>query len=205
MADIALEQLLHTAGDNTLSTTDGALHGYMRGTDGTTTRTVKTDANGNIIISPDSGLGTETTLAALATLLTSLNGKVATDAKLEAARLLLASLNGKDFATQTTLAAVLAKLADPATATKQDAAKGVLDAISTAVAARATEATLAAIKDALTDGTQKVQLTGTLTELFGASLSDRPPASSVSVGATFMVVGTDIVYQSNGTDWVVIS
>jgi len=205
MADIALEQLLHTAGDNTLSTTDGALHGYMRGTDGTTTRTVKTDANGNIIISPDSGLGTETTLAALATLLTSLNGKVATDAKLEAARLLLASLNGKDFATQTTLAAVLAKLADPATATKQDAAKGVLDAISTAVAARATEATLAAIKDALTDGTQKVQLTGTLTELFGASLSDRPPASSVSVGVTFMVVGTDIVYQSNGTDWVVIS
>jgi hypothetical protein len=56
-------------------------------------------------------------------------------------------------------------------------------------------------------GTQPwpVQLSGTLTELFGASLSDRPPASSVSVGATFMVVGTDIVYQSNGTDWVVIS
>jgi hypothetical protein len=205
MADILLKQILHTAGDDTLSTTDGALHGYIRGTDGTVTRTVKTDANGNIIISPDSGLGTETTLAALATLLTSLNGKVATDAKLEAARLLLASLNGKDFATQTTLAAVLAKLADPATATKQDAAKGVLDAISTAVAARATEATLAAIKDALTDGTQKVQLSGSLLERYGASLSDRPPASSVSVGATFMVVGTDIVYQSNGTDWVVIS
>ena len=52
---------------------------------------------------------------------------------------------------------------------------------------------------------QTVQLSGNLTELFGASLSDRPPASSVSVGATFMVVGTDIVYQSNGTDWVVIS
>jgi len=149
MADIALEQLLHTAGDNTLSQTDGALHGYMRGTDGTATRTVKTDANGNITISPDSGLGTEATLAALATLLTSLDGKVATDAKLEAARLLLASLDDKDFATQTTLAAVLAKLADPATATKQDAAKGVLDAISTAVAARATEATLAQIKTAL--------------------------------------------------------
>ena len=205
MADIALEQLLHTAGDNTLGTTDGALHGYMRGTDGTVTRTVKTDADGNIIISPDAGLGTEATLSAVKAALDALDGKVATDAKLEAARLLLASLNGKDFATQTTLAAVLAKLADPATATKQDAAKGVLDAISTAVAARATEATLAAIKDALTDGTQKVQLSGTLTELFGASLSDRPPASSVSVGATFMVVGTDIVYQSNGTDWVVIS
>ena len=203
MADIALEQLLHTAGDNTLSTTDGALHGYMRGTDGTTTRTVKTDAYGNIIISP--GLGTEATLAAVKAVLDSLDGKVATDAKLEAARALLASLDGKDYATQTTLAAVLAKLADPATATKQDDATAVLDAISTAVAARATEATLAQIKTALTDGTQQVQLTGTLTELFGASLSDRPPASSVSVGATFMVVGTDIVYQSNGTDWVVIS
>ena len=55
------------------------------------------------------------------------------------------------------------------------------------------------------NGNVKVQLSGTLTELFGASLSDRPPASSVSVGVTFMVVGTDIVYESNGTDWVVIS
>lgn len=43
------------------------------------------------------------------------------------------------------------------------------------------------------------------TELFGASLSDRPPANSVSVGTTFMVVGDTVVYQSNGTDWVVIS
>ena len=263
MADIALEQLLHTAGDNTLSQTDGALHGYMRGTDGTATRTIKTDANGNITISPDSGLGTEATLAALEVLLTSLDGKVATDAKLEAARallasldgkvateakleavrtlvalaqtntsdifqavklrdwgkeatlanaknvldaisaavaarateatlesanqalasldgkvatdakleaarLLLASLNGKDFATQTTLAAVLAKLADPATATKQDAAKGVLDAISAAVAARATEATLAAVKTALTDGSQKVQLSGSKVRIASA-------------------------------------
>ena len=51
-----------------------------------------------------------------------------------------------------------------ATAAKQDAAKGVLDAISTAVAARATEATLAAIKDALTDGSLKAQLSGSLVE-----------------------------------------
>ena len=80
-----------------------------------------------------------------------------------------------------------------------------LDDLIEALGARATEQTLAQIKTALTDGNQRVQLTGTLTELFGASLSDRPPASSVSVGATFMVVGTDIVYQSNGTDWVVIS
>ncbi len=80
-----------------------------------------------------------------------------------------------------------------------------LDDLIEALGARATEQTLAQIKTALTDGSLKAQLSGTLTELFGASLSDRPPASSVSVGATFMVVGTDIVYQSNGTDWVVIS
>jgi len=204
MADIALEQLLHTAGDNTLSQTDGALHGYMRGTDGTATRTIKTDANGNITISPDSGLGTEATLAELKTLLTSLDGKVATDAKLEAARLLLASLDGKDFATQTTLAAVLAKLADPATATKQDAAKGVLDAISTAVATRATEATLAAIKDALTDGSAKIQLSGSLLERYGATEAQRPAANSVPIGTVYMAVQTQQMWQSDGSQWVVM-
>ena len=55
------------------------------------------------------------------------------------------------------------------------------------------------------NGNVKVQLSSTLTELFGASLSDRPPANSVSVGTTFMIVGDTKVYQSNGTEWVVIS
>lgn len=67
------------------------------------------------------------------------------------------------------------------------------------------KAELQTIKANQTSGDQKVQLSGTLTELFGESLSDRPPANSVSVGATFMVVGDTVVYQSNGTDWVVIS
>jgi len=129
---------------------------------------------------------------------------VATDAKLEAARVLLASLDDKDFATQTTLAAVLAKLADPATATKQDAAKGVLDAISTAVAARATEATLAAIKDALTDGTQKVQLSGSLLERYGATEAQRPAANTVPTGTVYMAVQTQQMWQSDGSQWVVM-
>ena len=204
MADIALEQLLHTAGDNTLGTTDGALHGYMRGTDGTVTRTVKTDADGNIIISPDAGLGTEATLSAVKAALDALDGKVATDAKLEAARALLASLDGKDYATQTTLAAVLAKLADSSTVAKQDAAKAVLDAISTAVAARATEATLAAVKTALTDGSQKVQLSGSLLERYGATEAQRPAANSVPVGAVYMAVQTQQMWQSDGSQWVVM-
>jgi len=205
MADIALEQLLHTAGDNPVSVTDGALHGCMRGTDGTTTRTVKLDANGNIIVSPDAGLGTEATLAAVKAVLDSLNGKVATDAKLEAARALLASLDGKDYATQTTLAAVLAKLADPATSAKQDAAKVVLDAISTAVAARATEATLAQIKTALTDGTLKAQLSGSLLERYGATEAQRPAANSVPIGTVYMAVQAQELWQSDGAQWVVLA
>ena len=76
------------------------------------------------------------------------------------------------------LAAVLAKLAD-------------------------LESELATIKANQLSGDQKVQVSGTFTELFGAHLSDRPPANSVSVGATFMVVGDTVVYQSNGSDWVV--
>ncbi len=203
MADIALEQLLHTAGDNTLGTTDGALHSYMRGTDGTTTRTVKTDADGNIVISP--GLGTEATLAAVKAVLDSLDGKVATDAKLEAARALLASLDGKDYATQTTLAAVLAKLADPATSAKQDAAKVVLDAISTAVAARATEATLAQIKTALTDGSLKAQLSGSYAKLgaehiearFDQSIAAGAGITPVSIAKPIAIQGLSI--YTNGT------
>lgn len=179
MADIALEQLLHTAGDNTLSTTDGALHGYMRGTDGTTTRTVKTDADGNIIISP--GLGTEATLAAV--------------------KAVLDSLDGKDYATQATLAEVLAKLADPATATKQDAAKTVLDAISTAVAARASEATLEQIKTALTDGTLKAQLSGSLVDNAEAVLVRQKPKHTMEtlISAESVAAGKSTNYKTVNT------
>ena len=82
------------------------------------------------------------------------------DATLQDIQAALGVLNTKDFAKQETLAQVLAKLADPATAAKQDAAKGVLDTISSAVAQRATEQTLAQIKAALTDGSLKAQLSG---------------------------------------------
>jgi len=169
----------------------------------------------------DNDFATQTTLAAVLSklsadpstgakqdatkgVLDALDGKVATDAKLEAARALLASLDGKDYATQTTLAAVLAKLADPATSAKQDAAKVVLDAISTAVAARATEATLAQIKTALTDGTLKAQLSGSLLERYGATEAQRPAANSVPVGAVYMAVQTQQMWQSDGSQWVVM-
>ncbi len=41
-------------------------------------------------------------------------------------------------------------------------------------------------------------------EHYGATINDRPAANSVPVGATFMVVGSTTVYQSNGTSWVVL-
>ncbi len=83
----------------------------------------------------------------------------------------------------------------------------------------ATEATLAALQSELalvkgelatimanqTSGDQKVQVSGNITELFGKDLSARPSASSVGVGTTFMIVGDAKVYQSNGTDWVVLT
>ena len=41
-------------------------------------------------------------------------------------------------------------------------------------------------------------------EYYGASIEDRPAPDSVPVGAAFMIVGTTNIWQSNGTDWVVI-
>jgi len=49
-----------------------------------------------------------------------------------------------------------------------------------------------------------IQLTGSNMELFGVNIDDRPAANTVPVGATFMIVGTDSIWQSNGTDWVVM-
>lgn len=136
------------------------------------------DASGNVV-SP----ATEAKLEQVRALLSG----VATEAKLEQARVLLNSINSKDFAT----------------ASKQDALNTVVEDLKSELAL--VKAELQAIKANQLSGDQKVTLSGTLTELFGESLSDRPPANSVSVGTTFMVVGDTVVYQSNGEDWVVIS
>lgn len=113
-------------------------------------------------------------------------------------------------AKETTLEAIkstdgIKKIADAVTVSGLEnlATETKLEAVRTLVEDLKSE--LANIKANQLSGDQKVQLSGTLTELFGAHLSDRPPANSVSVGATFMVVGDTVVYQSNGTDWVVIS
>jgi len=58
--------------------------------------------------------------------------------------------------------------------------------------------------DAITDGTTPAttQLTGSLMEIYKATVDERPAANSVPVGACFMAVNTGEIWQSNGTDWV---
>ncbi len=124
---------------------------------------------------------TDTTQAATAIALLKglieLGKTVGTENTLQLIQTALGGLNEKDFATQATLAQVLTKLGDLSTATNQEAVKLVLDTISNAVAAKATEQTLTQIKTALTDGTQKVALTGKKVEF--ATLAD---AISVPAG-----------------------
>lgn len=71
------------------------------------------------------------------------------------------------------------------------------------------ETELAAVKTTLTDGTQKTTLTGQLPpsamEIYGPTADQRPAANSVPVGAVYMAVNTGEIWQSNGTDWVVLA
>jgi len=48
------------------------------------------------------------------------------------------------------------------------------------------------------------QLTGSNMELYGATVADRPAANMVPIGSVFMAVNTQEMWQSNGTDWVVL-
>ena len=115
-----------------------------------------------------------------------------------------------DFATQTTLAAILAKIITaPSTEAKQDA----LNALIGEVQASPTENTLLArIKaletkiDAIIAGTTPatVQLSGSKMELYGVAIEDRPDATTVPIGATFTIVDASQEFRSwmsNGTNW----
>lgn len=97
------------------------------------------------------------------------------------------------------LAQIQTLLADPATSAKQDAAKVVLDAISTAVAARATEATLAQIKTALTDGTLKAQLSGSLITDAAPVITRQAKRMSIET-----VIDAASIVASGNTGWQTI-
>jgi hypothetical protein len=64
---------------------------------------------------------------------------------------------------------------------------------------------LATIKENQLSGDQKVQLSGTIMELYGADINSRPPADTVLAGATFTIVDESGYFQtwvSDGTKWV---
>ena len=55
------------------------------------------------------------------------------------------------------------------------------------------------------NGNVKVQLSGTMTERYGADVNSRPPADTVPAGATFTIVDESGYFQtwiSDGTKWV---
>ena len=123
---------------------------------------------------------------------------------------LLTALGIKDYATQTTLAAILAKIiAAPSTEAKQEAIRlllGSLDGKDFSTLAKQNEilTKLTALETKL-NRTLDVQLSGSKMEIYGASLATRPAATAVAVGATFTIVddtGNFDSYISNGTDWL---
>ncbi len=132
-------------------------------------------------------LATESSLIAVNDRLDTLVGKLeSTLAEVEA-------LVGKDYATQGTLAQVLDKLSsEPSTASRQDVLKAEVEAV---------KAELQAMKANQLSGDQKVQLSGTMMEIYGATVGERPPADSVPVGAAFVAVRTMNVWISDGSTW----
>jgi len=94
-----------------------------------------------------------------------------------------------------------AKQADPV---QEATAIALLKGLLELTAMRATDQTLTQIKTALTDGTQQVQLTGSLMESYGPTVNERPVVSDVPVGAVYMAVQTQEFWQSDGTQWVVM-
>lgn len=130
----------------------------------------------------------------------------------------LEALKNKDFATQTTLLAVLNRLADLASEDTLDDVKGLLAALGATSDAAETDPTetasqIALLKGLLTglnqvagtvsDGAQKVTLTGHTMDLRGLA-ADRPAANSVDIGVTYWSVDTGVVEVSDGTKWVMI-
>lgn len=130
------------------------------------------DASGNVV-SP----ATEAKLEQVRALLSG----VATENKLEQARVLLNTISTKDFATQTTLAAVLAKL-------------GQL------------ETEIQAVKANQLSGDQKVQLSGTIATLYSMNFADRPLYTEITEPTVFVLMNSamDMWWTDGSADWVVI-
>ncbi len=105
------------------------------------------------------------------------------------------AVEGQHGASFATLKDASGNVVSPATDVKLEQVKSELELV---------KSELQTIKANQLSGDQKVQLSGTIMELYGATIDERPPANSVPVGATYMAVNTQDVWQSNGNDWVVM-
>ena len=142
-----------------IKSTNGALHQVLYGANGLPISIVnnKLAVRATEIEALLQGFATEGKLEQVRALLQNVSDKdFAKDETLEQARALLDAISTKDFATQTTLAAVLAKLAD-------------------------LESELATIKANQLSGNQKVQLSGTITEVVLADGMDITAGSTVYI------------------------
>lgn len=96
-----------------------------------------------------------------------------------------------------------------ATATNQTTIRNLIDTVHTTLTQIKNTEGIKKITDPLPEGSNnigKVTIAKSDMEYYGKSLSDRPAANAVPVGAIFMVVGDfDTIYQSNGTEWVVVT
>ncbi len=155
------------------------------------------------------------TLSALRDAIRGASNKTLTDLATALAPLSTAAkqdaLLAKDFATQTTLAAILEKIiAAPATEAKQTALNALIGEAQAAPTANTLLARLKSLEDKIdkiTSGTTPAvtTLSGSKMELYGVAIEDRPDANTVAVGATFTIVddtGNFDSYISNGTDWL---
>lgn len=115
-----------------------------------------------------------------------------------------------DPATQTTLKAILDKIiAAPATEAKQTALNALIGEAQAAPTANTMLARLKSLEDkidAITSGTTPAvtQLSGSKMKLYGATISDRPDATTVPIGATFTIVDATQEFKSwmsDGVSW----
>lgn len=115
-----------------------------------------------------------------------------------------------DPATQTTLAQILAKIiAAPATEAKQTALNALIGEVQAAPTANTLLARLKSLEDkiaAIIAGTTPATVTvsGSKMKLYGATISDRPDATTVPIGATFTIVDATQEFKSwmsDGVSW----
>jgi len=105
-------------------------------------------------------------------------------------------VEGQHGAPFATLKDASGNVVSPATDAKLEQVKSELELV---------KSELQTIKANQLSGDQKVQLSGNIMEIYGATVDQRPDPTTVPVGAGYMAVNTGDVWQSNGFEWVVLT